>query len=114
MFYHLLKNRAISFPLKPYTPLHAYRFASWAIQRLLGSDSHTNIGNKTLALDQKHILNVLMKEQKKKKEKRKETIFSRIGLIIALFSIPYVKWNPGGIRYNTGKYITRGESALLV
>ena len=72
MFYHLLKNRAISFPLKPYTPLHAYRFASWAIQRLLGSDSHTNIGNKTLALDQKHILNVLMKEQKKKKKKKKE------------------------------------------
>ena len=58
--------------------------------------------------------NTAKAKKKKKKEKRKETIFSRIGLIIALFSIPYVKWNPGGIRYNTGKYITRGESALLV
>ena len=70
MSYHLLKNRAISFPPKPHTPLHAYRFANWAIQELLGSDSHTNIGNKTLALDQKHIVNVFMKEQKKKKMKR--------------------------------------------
>ena len=84
MSYHLLKNRAISFPPKPHTPLHAYRFANWAIQELLGSDSHTNIGNKTLALDQKHIVNVFMKEQKKKKNEKKQSS-PELGLLLPYF-----------------------------
>lgn len=78
----LLKiDTADAFPLKPHTLVHTYTFANWTIEELLGSNSHTNIGNVTLALDQKHILNVLMKLQKNETKQS----YQALGLLLPYF-----------------------------